>query len=482
MTMAIQIGDIMADKKDQVGKGTPTDTKKEGAKAPAKKVADDKVAKDTAKRVDAKVAKTDVKKVAEPKVGAKVATKAIDSKAIDKTKVDAKKVDPKKADVGKATTKVVAKDTAKKIDTKVAKTDVKKVVEPKASVKVVPKPAVDGKAKVVASVDVKKPTVAVASAKATDKAKIDTKGAKETIKKVAETAKANEARVALESSNAKKALDAKVASKKPIDDVKKEPSKIAAVAVDKAKPEVKKVADVKPNVASTVATPIVAKKPVEAVAPKAAPIADKKAPIPEKPAAVIEKKVATPEKVPTTKEKRGRLKRRYIKEILPALKKELGYKNMYQVPRLNKIVVNMRLGDIKDNSKSVQNTINDLSNIAGQKAIPAKAKKSVSNFKVRENQIIGAKVTLRGERMYEFFDKLTSVVLPRVRDFHGVSDKSFDGRGNYAMGIKEHIIFPEISYELVEKVRGMDIVIVTTAGNDNDARLFLRKMGMPFKK
>ncbi|MCL2598730.1 MAG: 50S ribosomal protein L5 [Firmicutes bacterium] len=182
------------------------------------------------------------------------------------------------------------------------------------------------------------------------------------------------------------------------------------------------------------------------------------------------------------KQKRGRLKQRYNKEILPALKKELGYKNQYQVPRLNKIVLNMRLGDIKDNSKSVQNTITDLTAIAGQKAIAAKAKKSVANFKVRENQIIGAKVTIRGERAYEFFDKLVSVVLPRIRDFHGVPSRSFDGRGNYSMGIKEHIVFPEISYELVEKVRGMDVTIVTTAQNDNDAKAFLDKMGMPFAK
>ncbi|MDR3021160.1 MAG: 50S ribosomal protein L5 [Clostridiales bacterium] len=182
------------------------------------------------------------------------------------------------------------------------------------------------------------------------------------------------------------------------------------------------------------------------------------------------------------KEKRGRLKRRYVGEILPALQKELGYKNPFQVPRLNKIILNMRLGDIKDNSKSIQAAIGELSSIAGQKAVATKAKKSVANFKVRENQIIGAKVTLRGANCYEFFDKLVSIVLPRVRDFRGVSDKSFDGRGNYAMGVKEHLIFPEISYELVEKVRGMDISIVTTAKNDHDAKIFLTKMGMPFVK
>jgi len=190
----------------------------------------------------------------------------------------------------------------------------------------------------------------------------------------------------------------------------------------------------------------------------------------------------TQNKVPQPSEERGRLKRRYFKELQPALQKELGFKNVHQVPRLNKIILNMRLGDVKDNSKSVQAAINELSLIAGQKAVPTKARKSVANFKVRENQTIGAKVTLRGDVAYEFLDKLVSIVLPRVRDFRGVSDKSFDGRGNYSMGVKEHLIFPEISYELVEKVRGLDISIVTTAESDLHALAFLRKVGMPFIK
>jgi len=178
---------------------------------------------------------------------------------------------------------------------------------------------------------------------------------------------------------------------------------------------------------------------------------------------------------------RGRLKARYVTEIVPALMKEKGYTNVNEVPALNKIVLNMRLGDIKDNAKSVQLAQKELDAIAGQRSVIVKAKKSVANFKLRENQSIGIKVTLRGARMYEFFDKLVSVALPRVRDFRGVSPKSFDGRGNYAFGIKEQIIFPEISYETVEKVRGFDICIVTSARADAEAKALLAKMGMPFR-
>lgn len=178
---------------------------------------------------------------------------------------------------------------------------------------------------------------------------------------------------------------------------------------------------------------------------------------------------------------RYRLLKTYKEEIVPALMKERGYKNINQVPALDKIVINMRLGDIKDNSKSVSNAIKELEAICGQKALVTKAKKSVANFKLREGQAVGAKVTLRGQRMYEFFDKLVSVALPRVRDFRGISGKSFDGRGNYALGIKEHIIFPEVSYELIEKVRGFDVCVVTTAQSDDEAKALLVKLGMPFK-
>ena len=160
---------------------------------------------------------------------------------------------------------------------------------------------------------------------------------------------------------------------------------------------------------------------------------------------------------------------------------ERGYKNVNEVPKLEKITLNMRLGDIKDNNKSIQLAQAELESICGQKSIVTKAKKSVANFKLRENQPIGVKVTLRGDKMYEFLDKLVSIALPRVRDFRGISGKSFDGRGNYSMGVKEQIIFPEISYEQVEKVRGFDICIVTTAKSDDEAKALLTKMGMPFR-
>lgn len=178
---------------------------------------------------------------------------------------------------------------------------------------------------------------------------------------------------------------------------------------------------------------------------------------------------------------RYRLKAKYLNEIVPALTSERGYKNVNEVPKLEKIILNMRLGDIKDNSKSVQLAQGELEAICGQKAVVTRAKKSVANFKLREGQIIGLKATLRGDRMYEFLDRLISIALPRVRDFRGISGKSFDGRGNYSMGVKEQIIFPEIAYETVEKVRGFDICIVTTAKTDDDAKALLVKFGMPFK-
>lgn len=178
---------------------------------------------------------------------------------------------------------------------------------------------------------------------------------------------------------------------------------------------------------------------------------------------------------------RYRLRRRYRTEIVPQLMKERGYKNVNQVPRVEKVVLNMRLGDIKDNSKSIQLAQAELEAIAGQKSVLVKAKKSVSNFKLREGQSIAIKVTLRGEMAYEFIDRLVSIALPRVRDFRGISGKSFDGRGNYALGIKDQTIFPEIAYELIEKIRGFDIDVVTTAQTDEDAKLLLTKLGMPFK-
>jgi len=173
---------------------------------------------------------------------------------------------------------------------------------------------------------------------------------------------------------------------------------------------------------------------------------------------------------------------RYKEEIVPALVKEFEYKNVNEVPKLVKIVLNMGLGDVKDNSKSFNTAVDELTLIAGQKPVATRAKKAISNFKVREGMKIGAKVTLRGKRMYEFFDRLVSIALPRVRDFRGISDKSFDGRGNYSMGIKEQLIFPEISYDKVEKIRGLDISFITTAKTDAEAKALLKALGLPFAR
>jgi len=177
----------------------------------------------------------------------------------------------------------------------------------------------------------------------------------------------------------------------------------------------------------------------------------------------------------------ARLQEKYRSEVVPALKQKFGYKNIMEIPRLEKIVINMGLGDCKDNSKALEVAVSELATIAGQKPLVTKAKKSIANFKVREGMNVGAKVTLRGDRMYEFIDKLISIVLPRVRDFRGVSDKAFDGRGNYALGVREQLIFPEIEYDKVEKIRGMEMIFVTTAKTDEEAKELLRELGMPFQ-
>jgi large subunit ribosomal protein L5 len=178
---------------------------------------------------------------------------------------------------------------------------------------------------------------------------------------------------------------------------------------------------------------------------------------------------------------RPRLRSKFEKEVAPALLKELELKNAMAVPRLNKIVVNMGMGEATQNSKVLDPAVNELGQITGQKPIVTKAKKSIAAFKVREGQAIGTMVTLRGDRMYEFFDRLVNIVLPRVRDFRGVSTKSFDGRGNYTLGLHDQLIFPEISYEKVDKQKGMNVTIVTTAANDNQARTLLKHLGMPFR-
>ena len=175
-----------------------------------------------------------------------------------------------------------------------------------------------------------------------------------------------------------------------------------------------------------------------------------------------------------------RLKEKYDKEIAPALMEQFKYKSVMEIPKLEKIVINMGLGEVKENPKAIENAVNDLTLITGQKPVVTKAKKSVAAFKVREGMNIGCKVTLRGTRMYAFADKLINITLPRIRDFHGIPGNSFDGRGNYAMGIKEQIIFPEIEYDKIDKVRGMDVIFVTTAKTDEEAKALLKLMGMPF--
>ena len=178
----------------------------------------------------------------------------------------------------------------------------------------------------------------------------------------------------------------------------------------------------------------------------------------------------------------SRLKDMYNNEIVAAMTSKFGYKNVMQVPKLVKIVVNMGVGEAKDNAKVLESAVKDMETITGQKAVLAKAKKSVANFKIREGMAIGCKTTLRGEKMYDFADRLINLALPRVRDFRGVNPDAFDGRGNYALGIKEQLIFPEIEYDKVDKVRGMDVIFVTTAKTDEEARVLLRLFGMPFKR
>jgi large subunit ribosomal protein L5 len=178
----------------------------------------------------------------------------------------------------------------------------------------------------------------------------------------------------------------------------------------------------------------------------------------------------------------NRLIKKYKEEVVPAMVKKFNYSTVMQAPRLEKIVINIGVGDATQNSKALDDSVAELTTITGQHPVTTKAKKSIATFKVREGQEIGCKVTLRGLRMYEFFDKLVSISLPRVRDFRGVSKNAFDGHGNYTLGVKEQLIFPEIDYDKVSKIRGMDIVIVTTAGSDEEAYSFLQLMGMPFRK
>ncbi|SET57148.1 LSU ribosomal protein L5P [Natronincola peptidivorans] len=178
----------------------------------------------------------------------------------------------------------------------------------------------------------------------------------------------------------------------------------------------------------------------------------------------------------------ARLNDKYKNEVAPAMMEKFGYKSVMEIPKIEKVIVNMGVGEAKDNPKALEVAVQELTTITGQKPVITKAKKSVSNFKLREGMSIGAKTTLRGEKMYEFVDRLLNVALPRVRDFRGVSAKAFDGRGNYALGVKDQLIFPEIDYDKVDKARGMDIIFVTTAKTDEESRELLKLMGMPFAK
>jgi large subunit ribosomal protein L5 len=198
-----------------------------------------------------------------------------------------------------------------------------------------------------------------------------------------------------------------------------------------------------------------------------------------------QEQAAPPEKAAAreqTPARPARLRERYGREVLPELVKEFGFKNPMQAPKLDKIVVNMGLGEAINNGKIIDASVEQLAAITGQKPVVTKARKSIANFKLRQGQSIGAMVTLRGARMYEFFDRLVSVALPRVRDFKGVSPKAFDGKGNYTLGVREQIIFPEINYDKVEKIKGLNITVVTTARNDEEGRALLRHLGMPFRQ
>ena len=261
--------------------------------------------------------------------------------------------------------------------------------------------------------------------------------------------------------------------------VKKTAAKAADKAADVAEQAEKAVKKAAPKAAEAVAeTAVKAAKAVEAAADTvkaAAQKAEKKAEA-AKPAAKKGKESAAPKAFSGT----PRLKKRYLDEIAPSLKEKFGYENVMQIPHLEKVIINMGLGSDKDNPKGIEAAVKELTTIAGQKAVVTRAKKSVANFKVRQGMTIGAKVTLRGDRMYYFVDKLMNIVLPRVRDFRGVSDKAFDGRGNYALGLKEQLIFPEINYDDVDKVRGMNVVFVTSATTDEECKELLTQLGMPF--
>ena len=280
---------------------------------------------------------------------------------------------------------------------------------------------------------------------------------------------------------AKKAAPKAAEAAEAVEKTVKKAVKDTAETAEKAEKAVKKTAK---------AAAETAEKAVEAVSEAAAETVSKAAGAVKEAAAKVEKKADASK--PAAKKAKGpqadmkklegmpRMKKRYLEEIAPSMREKFSYVNVMQIPGLEKVVINMGLGSDKENPKGIEAAIKELSTIAGQKAVVTRAKKSVANFKVREGMSIGAKVTLRGDRMYYFVDKLFNIVLPRVRDFHGVSDKAFDGRGNYALGLKEQLIFPEINYDDIDKTRGMNIVFVTSAKTDEECKELLTELGMPF--
>jgi len=271
-----------------------------------------------------------------------------------------------------------------------------------------------------------------------------------------------------------------------VEEVKKAAKKAAPKAAEAAEAVEKAVKKTAKAAAET------AEKAADSVSEAAAEVVAKAAGTVKEAAAKVEKKAEAAAAKPAAKKAKGaqaemkklegmpRLKKRFNDEIAPALRTKFNYENVMQIPYLEKVIINMGLGSDKENPKGIEAALKELTTISGQKAVPTRAKKSVANFKVREGMTIGAKVTLRGDRMYYFVDKLFNIVLPRVRDFRGVSDKAFDGRGNYALGLKEQLIFPEINYDDVDKVRGMNIVFVTSANTDEECKELLAQLGIPF--
>jgi large subunit ribosomal protein L5 len=315
--------------------------------------------------------------------------------------------------------------------------------------------------------------------------KKDIEAVAETVADAVETAAetvVEEVKKAAKKAAPKAAAAAETAAETVTGEVKKAAKKAAPKAAEAVEKTVKKTAKAAAKTVETAA---------EAVAETAAETVAKAAGAVKETAAKVEKKAEAAAK-PAAKKAKGaqadlkklegmpRLKQRYLEEVAPAMKAKFAYKNVMQIPYLEKVVINMGLGSDKENPKGLEAAMKELGIIAGQKAVITRAKKSVANFKLREGMTIGAKVTLRGDRMYYFVDKLFNIVLPRVRDFRGVSDKAFDGRGNYALGLKEQLIFPEINYDDVDKVRGMNVVFVTSAKTDEECKELLTQLGIPF--